>query len=153
MMHHEFIRLLAQHIAREAAANPDPDLNEPYRAAGDRLVDEALEYVDDCVAHVDESMKQEVADSGPVLVKTMDLIDMIANRELRPIPYSGRSMFGKHCVACVVSRGSDMQGLARFGAHVDDMGLDFVVYWPHAEWTDGVQHYVDTIFDESGNNN
>jgi hypothetical protein len=81
---------------------------------------------------------------------TMDLVDAIANRELRPIPYSGRQMYGEDCVACVVARGSNMEDLPKEGALVDSMGLDFVVYWPRAEWTAGVQEYVDTLFDPSG---
>jgi len=85
-----------------------------------------------------------------ILNTTMDLVDAIANRELRPIPYSGRQMYGQDCVACVVARGSNMEGLPKEGATVDNMGLDYVVYWPHAEWTEGVQEYVDTLFDSSG---
>jgi len=85
-----------------------------------------------------------------ILNTTMDLVDAIANRELRPIPYSGRQMYGQDCVACVVAQGSDMDGLPKEGAVVDSMGLDYVVYWPRAEWTAGVQEYVDTLFDSSG---
>lgn len=40
-----FLRLLAEWIQREAEENSDPESFEPYRAAGDRLVDAALEYV------------------------------------------------------------------------------------------------------------
>jgi hypothetical protein len=36
------------------------------------------------------------------------------------------------------------------GARIDNYGLDFVVYWPGAEWTPSVQEYVDTIYDPSG---
>jgi hypothetical protein len=85
-----------------------------------------------------------------ILNTTADLIDAIVNRELRPIPYSGRQMYGEDCVACVIARGSDMEGLPKEGATVDNMGLDYVVYWPRADWTDGVQEYVDTIDDSSG---
>jgi hypothetical protein len=81
---------------------------------------------------------------------TMDLVDAIANRELRPIPYSGRQMYGADCVACVVDHGSDMAHLPKAGALVDNMGTGYVVYWPRAEWTAGVQEYVDTLFDPSG---
>ena len=85
-----------------------------------------------------------------ILNATADLVDAIANRELRPIPYSGRQMYGQDCVACVVDRGSDMDGLPKEGALVDSMGTGYVVYWPAAEWTAGVQEYVDTLFDPSG---
>lgn len=80
---------------------------------------------------------------------TADLIDAIFNRELQPYSYSGRNMYGRHCVACTIERGSDMEGLPKSGAHVDNMGLDYVVYWPAAEWTSGVQEYVDVINDPS----
>lgn len=46
MTREEFLKLLAEWIEREAAANPDPALSEPYRAAGDRLVDDALDFID-----------------------------------------------------------------------------------------------------------
>jgi hypothetical protein len=85
-----------------------------------------------------------------ILNTTMDLIDAIANRDLKPIPYSGRFMYGQDCVACVVDHGSDMDGLPKAGATVDQMGKGYVVYWPGAEWTEGVQEYVDTIYDPSG---
>jgi hypothetical protein len=81
---------------------------------------------------------------------TADLVDAIFNRELRPFPYSGRQMYGQDCVACIVAKGSNMDGLPKAGAIVDSMGLDWVVYWPHAEWTPGVQEYVDTLADPSG---
>jgi hypothetical protein len=79
----------------------------------------------------------------------MDLIDAIANRGLKPIPYSGRFMYGQDCVACVVDHGSDMEDLPKEGAMVDHMGKGYVIYWPRADWTDGVQEYVDTLFDPS----
>jgi hypothetical protein len=83
---------------------------------------------------------------------TADLVDTIVNCGLRPIPYSGRQLYGQDCVACVVSRGSDMDGLPKESAHLDNMGTGagYVLYWPRAEWTAGVQEYVDTIDDSSG---
>jgi hypothetical protein len=85
-----------------------------------------------------------------ILNTTMDLIDAIVNRELVPFAYSGRFMYGQDCVACVVDEGSDMEGLPKEGAIVDNMGKGYVVYWSRAEWTDGVQEYVDTLLDPSG---
>lgn len=81
---------------------------------------------------------------------TMDLVDAILNRELCPFPYSGRQMYGQDCVACVVDRGSNMDGLPKEGALVDSMGTGYVIYWPRAEWHDGVQEYVDIVLDPSG---
>lgn len=87
-----------------------------------------------------------------ILNTTMDLVDAIANRELKPIPYSGRFMYGQDCVACVVEAGSwlGLEGLPKEDATVDQMGKDYIVYWPRVEWTAGVQEYVDTLFDPSG---
>lgn len=45
MTRDEFLRLLAEWIVLEAAQHPGSDDAEPLRAAGDRLVDDALEYV------------------------------------------------------------------------------------------------------------
>ena len=85
-----------------------------------------------------------------ILNTTMDLVDAIVNRELVPFAYSGRFMYGQDCVACVVDEGSDLEGLPKEGATVDNMGKGYVVYWTRAECTDGVQEYVDTIRDPSG---
>ena len=85
-----------------------------------------------------------------ILNTTMDLVDAIVNRELVPFAYSGRFMYGQDCVACVVDEGSDMEDLPKEGATVDNMGKGYVVYWTRAEWTDGVQEYVDTLLDPSG---
>jgi len=87
-----------------------------------------------------------------ILNTTMDLIDAIANRDLKPIPYSGHFMYGQDCVACVIEGNTweGLEGLPKVGATVDQMGKGYVVYWTGAEWTEGVQEYVDTIFDPSG---
>jgi hypothetical protein len=85
-----------------------------------------------------------------ILNTTADLIDAIANRGLIPYAYSGRFMYGQKCVACDLDRGSDLEGLPKEGATVDQMGLGYVVYWPRAEWDDSVQEYADTIYDPSG---
>lgn len=87
-----------------------------------------------------------------ILNTTMDLIDDLANRELQPRSYSGRHMYGKSCVAVVVEYRMQYDELAQAhpGARIDNFGLDFVVYWPDAEWTPSVQEYMDTIYDPSG---
>ena len=87
-----------------------------------------------------------------ILNSTMDLIDAICNRELQPWSYSGRFMYGKSCVACSIESNTweGLEGLPKAGCRVDHLGLGFVVYWPDAEWTPGVQEYVDTIMDPSG---
>ncbi len=80
---------------------------------------------------------------------TADLLDSIFNRGLVPIPYSGRGMYGAHCVATIVGRGGDLEDLRKAGATVDHMGLDYVVYWPDIQWDANVQEYVATIQDPS----
>jgi hypothetical protein len=89
-----------------------------------------------------------------ILNSTMDLIDDIANAGFTPRAYSGRYMYGKYCVGCVVEYRSQYDDLFDLipGAMLDNFGLDFIVYWPTAEWTPGVQEYVDTIYDPSGEN-
>lgn len=84
-----------------------------------------------------------------LLNTTADLLDSIFNRGLVPIPYSGRGMYGARCVATIVGRGGDLEDLPKSGALVDNMGLDFVVYWPEVQWDSNVQEYVDTILDPS----
>lgn len=85
-----------------------------------------------------------------ILNSTLDIIDAIFNRELQPRSYSGRGMYGRECVACSLERGSDLEGLPRAGAFVDQLGRGYIVYWPAAEWTPSVQEYVDTVQDPSG---
>jgi len=89
-----------------------------------------------------------------ILNSTMDLIDTIANQGFKPVTYSGRFMYGKYCVGCVVEYRSQYDDLFDLvpGARIDNFGLDFIVYWPEAEWDAGVQEYVDTIYDPSGEN-
>ncbi len=52
MSKQEFLVLLAEMICREANDNPC-DSSEPYRAAGDRLVDEALSLIDEALSMID----------------------------------------------------------------------------------------------------
>jgi len=85
-----------------------------------------------------------------ILNTTMDLVDAILNRELQPWSYSGRFMYGKACVACAIGHTGNLEGLPKEGRRVDHLGRGYVVYWPDAEWTPGVQEYVDTVQDPSG---
>ena len=85
-----------------------------------------------------------------ILNTTMDLVDAILNRELQPQPYSGRDAFFKPCVACWIGHTGNLEGLPKVGSRVDHLGMGYVVYWPDAEWTPGVQEYVDTAQDSSG---
>jgi hypothetical protein len=41
-----FLKLFAAFIVKEANENPNDETPEPYRAAGDRLSNEALRYID-----------------------------------------------------------------------------------------------------------
>lgn len=84
--------------------------------------------------------------------QTLDLIDELANHGFKPRDYSGRFMYGKRCVAVVLSwqSGYGLEDLPLEGQVWDNLGLDTIVYWPAHEWTPEVQQYVDTIFDPSG---
>ena len=85
-----------------------------------------------------------------ILNTTMDLVDAILNRELQPWSYSGRDAFFKPCIACSIGHTGNLEGLPKEGSRVDHLGMGYVVYWPDAEWTPGVQEYVDTAQDSSG---
>jgi hypothetical protein len=83
---------------------------------------------------------------------TLDLIDELANHGLKPRDYSGRFMYGKRCVAVVLSwqSGYSLEDLPLEGQVWDNLGLDTIVYWPDHPWSDDIQNYVNTIFDPSG---
>lgn len=59
--------------------------------------------------------------------------------------YSGRMMFGETCWAIVCDNvtscveAAAMLGLT--GAKTDSMGLRYVVYWPHPQFTDECQEF------------
>lgn len=82
--------------------------------------------------------------------RTMDLIDELADRGLRPQAYSGRFMHGAECVAVVLSRDSGyaVEDMPREGRIWDHLGLGLIVYWPSHPWDESVAEYVSTIFDE-----
>lgn len=60
--------------------------------------------------------------------------------------YSGRGMFGRKCagiickdaVECVAVAG----GRGFHKAHIDNMGLDYIVYWPHVKNGCSMKTYV-----------
>lgn len=83
---------------------------------------------------------------------TLDLIDELANHGLKARSYSGRFMYGKQCVACVLpwNSGFTLDDVPAEGQIWDSLGLDTIVYWPAHAWTPEIEQYVETIFDPSG---
>ena len=70
--------------------------------------------------------------------KAERLIEKLEDAGFEPRAYSGRSMYGKECVA-VSGRISEYevgQAVGKgFGKPLtDSMGLGIVVYWPNHEW-------------------
>lgn len=50
----------------------------------------------------------------------------------KPRSYSGRGMYGQHCV------GVNMDYVGQYtlpkGFNLDNMGLGVIAYWPHVKW-------------------
>jgi len=89
-------------------------------------------------------------------VNANDLIDAIEDAGYDTMPYAGRGMYGKECVAFLVERGREMAAAARIvggvadsaarqelvkvfaGANRDNMGRDDnVVYFTRIDHPDG----------------
>lgn len=69
-----------------------------------------------------------------------NLMNMIQDAGLRPFAYSGRGMYGEHCVACVLSEYDRGRFLPPKGRREDSLGCNTVVYWPSVkapEWLGG----------------
>lgn len=62
------------------------------------------------------------------------LIDAIKAAGLRPRSYSGRGMFGRHCVGVSLRSISEADGLPLRGSATDSLGLGIILYWPGAKW-------------------
>ena len=82
--------------------------------------------------------------------KSKELIDKLLDIGLCPRSYSGRSMYGRECVAVVLSRdeGWSSWNIAMELANSDfdpgepnedAMGLGTVLYWPSYTWPDGME--------------
>jgi hypothetical protein len=64
-----------------------------------------------------------------------ELIEVLSDQGLEPKAYSGRGMYGKHCVSVTFNRGDDAGNYTLPpGWTTDQMGLGVVFYWPRAEW-------------------
>jgi hypothetical protein len=83
----------------------------------------------------------------------MNLIEFLEEAGLDPYPYSGRGMYGKQCVAVTVtsfgrlfadvllsveSTGANVEELSELfeGMRYDNMGHDYVFYFPRVPWSD-----------------
>lgn len=75
------------------------------------------------------------------------LRELLEEAGFDPVSYSGRGMYGKKCIGIEVnSTENAMLDLGYSAAnssvtseriakpHVDNMGRDFIVYWPNVEW-------------------
>jgi hypothetical protein len=63
------------------------------------------------------------------------LVEILEEKGLQPMDYSGRGMYGAHCVAVVLESPAHIAllGPELFdGLHVDHMAMEFVAYWPNA---------------------
>lgn len=58
------------------------------------------------------------------------LCDLIYASGREPVSYSGRFMFGEHCVAVHVDRFDDCSDLPQAGIRWDSLGMDRIAYWP-----------------------
>lgn len=82
----------------------------------------------------------------------MNLVEFLEEAGLDPYPYSGRGMFGKQCVAVTVSSigrlfadvllsvestGANAEELSEVfeGMRYDNMGHDYVFYFPRVGWS------------------
>lgn len=90
-----------------------------------------------------------------------ELKKLLISAGYEPRSYSGRGMFGKHCIgvesgasqaavkvtlqvvhAAVIDHRYDKQDLEDLLEKLDDvrtdnMGLDMIVYWPNIKWEEG----------------
>lgn len=71
-------------------------------------------------------------------MKTDTLIKKIEAAGFKPRSYSGRGMFGAHCVGVSVQSTSsgNADELPR-GNAVDSLGMGQIRYWPQCAWPDG----------------
>lgn len=69
--------------------------------------------------------------------------------------YSGRGMYGDQCVGVVVE--SLARGLWDLGAEfgdelpapsIDNMGTDYILYWPNWKWDESYEEQIDYGYDE-----
>ncbi len=73
--------------------------------------------------------------------KWLPVLDEVANEVDGRVTmtYSGRGMFGATCVGIICNNANDcIETAATFGlrkAHIDNMGLNWIVYWPHLKTT------------------
>jgi hypothetical protein len=68
-------------------------------------------------------------------MKPLQLIEMLEEQGLTPYPYSGRFMYGAHCVGVDVDNPGGYQ--LPVGWKMDNMGMGYVIYWPDSAWPEG----------------
>ena len=78
--------------------------------------------------------------------KAIDVIQEISNEVDGGVreDYSGRGMFGEHCLGIVCSDANRCLEVAGSkgitGGKIDNMGLDMIVYWPNLKSNDDVKN-------------
>jgi len=73
-------------------------------------------------------------------MNTQDLIDALEAENYEWTDYSGRGMYGRHCVAVKINDITDLYDLGRDvgniwdnAPRIDNLGKRFIVYWPNAK--------------------
>ncbi len=65
------------------------------------------------------------------LEKLQDAVEKLGPKYSVYEGYSGRCMFGDVCLGIVGPDIAEIKRVAKFkGARTDNMGLDYIVYWP-----------------------
>lgn len=87
-----------------------------------------------------------------------DLYTSLETLGYKPYSYSGRSMYGKKCLAVNLDSAIDMWDLAQALAldnieisapELDSMGRGIVVYWPSIKWEEPTtEDGADIIFED-----
>ncbi len=82
------------------------------------------------------SRKAKGRDVATLTAKT--LIARIRKSGRKARSYSGRYMYGRHCVGVDLDR-HDAGGELPKGANTDSMGLGSIWYWPAVAWPENMQ--------------
>ena len=71
------------------------------------------------------------------IARSKSVIKRLEEKGYKVRSYSGRMMFGRYCVGVTVPRyeiEAVTKAVRKAVASTDNMGLDYIVYWPHLVW-------------------